>query len=594
MAYERISETKIRGDGFDVFIENTMKLFERQISIRNAEDENNFNRLIVEQSLTLQDQLDYRKEQLKRVSDDPTERKKIRAEITALNERVVQQKFSEEYLGKVADVSSGITSIDSVINWLNDQLVSAKSPDVRLSIGKALDQKESEKFTLTKSLLQNQTDYALKDKTESIINTQLSRITTEKNKALLANNPELASGYDLQIQALQKALFENSIDKDIKNFAVSTVTGYASAAALLDSYNNKISSSPSTGPVKIGDVTYASSQEFWKFKRDSFLADNSESGFFSRFNSEKNTEIKVKNSQNGLMTDDIKRISMEYDSLLVRPELVNYQFKVNSTKQDSIQLGVDFLASNAVNKFNADYDLSSATAKLNSLKSIGVNVDEAFSKVISSATALKSSQVDSTLQTAKQFLDPNNPNYDPNITIEQAVNKAISMGAGSLLSPSQALTKPVEQIAEETATAAFGESFGPETRTTVPATTLPVAPPPPIVAPLPTQQNQTSATPASTTPTPATLFTKQFDLGATDPQVKELQKFLNAQGYKVAETGSGAPGFETDYFGPLTQKALKKFQTAQGIVSTGDPLSTGLGRLGPQTLSAINKLLGVK
>lgn len=586
MAYERLSETKIRGDGFDVFVDNTMKLFERQLSIRNAEEENNFNRAIVEQSLTLDEQLDYRKSQLERVKDNPIERKRIRAEIKTLNERVEQQKFSEEYLGKVADFSAGLASIDSVINWLNDQLLSAANPDVRLAIGKALEQKQAEKFTLTKTLLENQTNYALQDKTESIINTQLARVTTEKNKALLAGNEALASGYDLHIQALQKALSENSIDKDIKNFAVATVTGYASATALLDSYNNKITSSASTGPVKIGDVTYASAQEFWKFKRDSFLADQSESGFFSRFNSEKNTEIKVKNSQNSLITNDLKRISAEYDSLLTRPELANYQFRVSSTKQDSIQTGANFLSSNIVNKFNTDYDLTSATTSLNSLKTIGVNVDEAFSKVISSAAALKSSQVNSLVQNAQQLLLDN-----PNLSVADAVNQALAKGAGAILSPSQLVTQEPGKIATEVVGAAEKGTFGPEPRTTVPAATLPVTTPPPAVPP---QQNQTSATPASTVPAAATLFTKQLDFGATDPQVKELQKFLNVQGFKVAESGAGAPGFETEYFGPLTQKALQKFQAAQGIVSTGDPLTTGYGRLGPQTLTAINKLLGVK
>lgn len=88
------------------------------------------------------------------------------------------------------------------------------------------------------------------------------------------------------------------------------------------------------------------------------------------------------------------------------------------------------------------------------------------------------------------------------------------------------------------------------------------------------------------------MLNKQLDFGMTDPQVRELQKFLNSQGFAVATTGAGSAGNETDYFGALTQSALQKFQAAKGIVSTGDAATTGYGRLGPQTLTAIQKLLG--
>jgi hypothetical protein len=82
-------------------------------------------------------------------------------------------------------------------------------------------------------------------------------------------------------------------------------------------------------------------------------------------------------------------------------------------------------------------------------------------------------------------------------------------------------------------------------------------------------------------------ITKQLDLGMTDPQVTALQKFLNANGYPVASSGLGSPGNETSYFGPATQAALQAYQSAQGIVTSGTPETTGYGRVGPLTLSSI-------
>lgn len=101
----------------------------------------------------------------------------------------------------------------------------------------------------------------------------------------------------------------------------------------------------------------------------------------------------------------------------------------------------------------------------------------------------------------------------------------------------------------------------------------------------------TSTTPPATTTTSSgsptiSGVTKQLDPGMTDPQVIALQKFLNANGFPVASSGPGAPGSETSYFGPATQAALQKYQTSKGIVSSGDPTSTGYGRVGPQTLAS--------
>lgn len=78
-------------------------------------------------------------------------------------------------------------------------------------------------------------------------------------------------------------------------------------------------------------------------------------------------------------------------------------------------------------------------------------------------------------------------------------------------------------------------------------------------------------------------FSKDLYLGVEDPEVKELQKFLNEQGFKVAWWGNGSPGNETTYFGNLTQKALQKFQAAKGVYPTA-------GFFGPLTRGYISKL----
>jgi hypothetical protein len=83
----------------------------------------------------------------------------------------------------------------------------------------------------------------------------------------------------------------------------------------------------------------------------------------------------------------------------------------------------------------------------------------------------------------------------------------------------------------------------------------------------------------------ALSFYRSLGLGSIGQDVKELQKFLNANGYVLANAGAGAPGRETTYFGPITRAALIKFQVANKI-------TPAVGFFGPITRALFNKIVG--
>lgn len=579
MAYTR-EKRVTAGEGLDVFVENSLKMYSRQIYARNAEDESKFNTMVLEENMSLGDQLNYRNEQLKRVADDPEERKRIRTEISNLKDRIEQKTFNDKYLEQLIDFESGVTSVDSVIDWLTDYKNSTTDESVKSKIQEQLVTKQGEKYKLTQQMLDNQVRYALNDKTDSVLDNQISKISVARSEALIDGDEVAVSNYDLQLQSLNKAKMENGIEKDLKNFAISTVAGYANSTQLLDAYNSKISGSATTGSIKIGDVVYASPQEFWKFKRDSYLADNSSDGFFSRYSNELQSNLKIKNSQNALTTEDVRSAAKSFDTLMSRPELQTYVQSINLYKQDTLQTGADLVAKTVYNQYTGSYDLNKTLNDLNSIRSLGVNVDDTYYKILTDAAALKNTQIQNILSTAGQLIT--NSGLEPGA----ALDEAIKTGAGQILSPEQLATKSETQIAKESATGMENKSFtGSDTRTTTPASNIQNQNIPPIV---PTQ----TPTPTPTTPTPPVAINREFDLGITDPQVKELQKFLNKLGFTVASAGAGSSGQETEYYGPLTQAAVQKFQKSYGIVSGGDAASTGYGRVGPQTLKKIQELYG--
>ena len=85
-------------------------------------------------------------------------------------------------------------------------------------------------------------------------------------------------------------------------------------------------------------------------------------------------------------------------------------------------------------------------------------------------------------------------------------------------------------------------------------------------------------------------FDHNIDFGAVDPDVRELQIYLNTNGFRVADNGPGSPGHEVDVFNAATRVALSKFQTAhatQILVPFG--ITKGTGRFGNATRKYINE-----
>jgi Putative peptidoglycan binding domain len=96
---------------------------------------------------------------------------------------------------------------------------------------------------------------------------------------------------------------------------------------------------------------------------------------------------------------------------------------------------------------------------------------------------------------------------------------------------------------------------------------------PPVTPPTKPVTTQQSTTQANTTPT-AQAPSQTLSPGATGAQVKTLQQALTALGYPVTVDGD---------YGPATQAAVVKFQTAKGL--------TPDGVVGPVTLAELQKAL---
>jgi peptidoglycan hydrolase-like protein with peptidoglycan-binding domain len=76
-----------------------------------------------------------------------------------------------------------------------------------------------------------------------------------------------------------------------------------------------------------------------------------------------------------------------------------------------------------------------------------------------------------------------------------------------------------------------------------------------------------------------------IDLGDSNSNVTNLQTFFKDNSTIYPE------GLVTGYFGSLSRSAVQRFQSQNGIITGGTAETTGYGRVGPATRSAINSLI---
>lgn len=87
-------------------------------------------------------------------------------------------------------------------------------------------------------------------------------------------------------------------------------------------------------------------------------------------------------------------------------------------------------------------------------------------------------------------------------------------------------------------------------------------------------------------------WTRTLTQGATGADVMKLQQFLNAsEDTRVAATGVGSAGMETEYFGPATAAAVSKMQVKyRSDILSPAGLVNPTGTFGPATMAKANAL----
>ena len=403
MAYERLSDKKVIATNLGTYISSQILLISKARTRRNLEDEAIFTRSVLEDNLTLDQQLKYRNDQLGRVvSGDKDEKRRIKNEISTVKDLIEQKKFSDAYLKQVMFLNSGMQSIDTTINWLNKKLEQTTDIKIKQDVKENISKLKGMRYQKRQNALSSQTDYANKDKTPKIVQDQIERINNERTSASLAGNEDYVTLLDLQLQSLNKTNEEAMVSRAILDFSVATMTGQ-SALGTLNELNTKVSGANELSPINIGGVQYDSAKQFWEMKRGDYLNDRTDNGFFARYQGELSDQVTYKQSRGILSTESLSEVKAFYETIKNRPELTDYQDRIAQEQQVALQSTADLRAQSILNEFAVKLDAKKAISDISAIQdTYGVDQTLNYQKIISSAAKEKESQVREILSTMQQ------------------------------------------------------------------------------------------------------------------------------------------------------------------------------------------------
>ncbi len=453
MAYER---TKKISTNLGSYIDFQVDTMVRQRTAANLEDEAKFNNAVLEDNLDLEQQLQYRQEQLKRIDKgDTEERRRLRGEVAGLKDRIEQKKYDDEYVNQLTQLNSGIQSIDTTIKWMEGRLVNTTDQTIRKSLAAKISELKSNKYAQQKSVLEAQTTFATNDKTDEVLTKQVDNVKKARVDALKAGNDDYVALLDLQLQQLNKAKAEASISRKMINASVSSATGQ-SALGMLNYFNSQTETADTTTPVTIGGVRYDSEQQFWSLKRAEYLNDRSANGFFETYKGELKEKVDNKSTQGLLNIKTLNDVNGWYDYIVNRPELKDYKDRLDLDRQNALSTTAESVANLALNQYEIDSDVNKALGTLATIQDVyGVDQKLNYQKVIIKTSQTRETQVKETLDTMNSILQNN-----PGMSVQDALQQAVKSGAGVVYSPEELATQGVSGIITNAGEKAETQQFG--------------------------------------------------------------------------------------------------------------------------------------
>jgi len=427
MAVERIKEFTIDlGDlvktRLDSFVNSRQRI--------HATEEATFQRSVVDNDLSYQEQLDYRQAQLEKEQEEiyPDNEfiDEVKTSVTGLKKMVRYRKFRDTYFTLLTDLASGRKSLEDHLNYLQDSLADEfLDTEIKEELKEQYTKTLEAKRTQDRNIIDAQISFNQKDRTADSINKAITSVKSQLTKPDIQKDEVLRASYEMQLATLEKEKMEIGIEDKMNWMAINLMTKDRKNPSLwkLETFSG-FRDKGGNVPVSIGGVRYDSEAEYWQITLNNYV----QSDFGNEYVAENKGEGALLWNKMGILPDSyLKNLITNNNIIRNHPELENFQIVIASAIQDSITNALALKASDLTAKYYLDKPSIATESDYQKAKSELTNLQNMFGEDYSLSPEiqkLETQLIEKRVVTTQQILETAAEYAEAEgITLEEAITK---------------------------------------------------------------------------------------------------------------------------------------------------------------------------
>jgi len=343
-----------------------------------GKNEATFQRKVMEEGMSYQDQADYRQKQIAKEKGekypDTGFLEELKNSLSNLKQLSRYEKLRKDYSDGYTQYKEGKLSIDSLTDNLKGLISKEKDPTLKTELEKNLSNIKIEKVNSERQALVNRIALARNDKSIILIDKALAEITTKRSSAYLVNDMEMVSYYDVQAQSLESQKLDIQTQDKLHDFDLKITKSGGTAMQKLSLLESSINVADKITPITIDNIQYASEYEYWSGLKERYISGNGGGvfvDFLGEFNAEKKVAIDTLSAMNDygyVPMSFLTSMDNEYKNLLSRPDFEIYASRVDSARIENLSLGVDRVAKAVLADAVIDMDFEKGETALKNIQ----------------------------------------------------------------------------------------------------------------------------------------------------------------------------------------------------------------------------------
>ena len=363
-----VETTKVSSD-LSAIVSSAVSAVKKVRSTEQARKEAEFQRAIAN-GMSYEEQVKFREKQL---ADEEGSSFSDDTYIATLTKSVSETKklarfntYRTKYAQTLGDLSSGKINATEYLGTLQKTLIGIDDPDLRLEVQNDIVEATKAVKTYQDTILSNQVKKAKYDGTSAALTDAVSKVQSARMNALINNNEDEVTAYDETLSALGTQLSTTKIQDSLTDFQVTSATRGVNPVEKLNFVNAQLANADPSAPIKIGDRTYASAQQYWTLERDNFLAGTSQvfGNFFKELGDTAKDVVDANTAKFGYPTQSVLDDTLAtFNELRSKPEVAPFVAKLDITQASIMSSAVDTIAKvvNAVGTNNLTFKEADTT-----------------------------------------------------------------------------------------------------------------------------------------------------------------------------------------------------------------------------------------